>query len=145
MQIIHATDQSRNEITDLLQSQLLPSEDLPSALTDFYTVVDNGKVVGLIGMERYGHYGLLRSMVVHPNYRNRQIAATLVKMLEEQAVSSGITAMYLLTETADQYFSNKGYNTITREEVPNEVKQSSEFSHVCPVSAIVMKKPLATT
>ena len=142
MQIIHATEQSRNEITDLLQSQQLPSEDLPSVLTDSYTAVDNGKVVGLIGLERYGHYGLLRSMVVHPNYRNRQIAATLVKMLEEQAASSGITAIYLLTETANKYFSNKGYNTITREEVPNEVKQSSEFSHVCPVSAVVMRKQL---
>jgi len=142
MQITKATAQSRNEITDLLQSQQLPTDDLPSVLTDFYTVVDNGKVVGLIGMKRYNSYGLLRSMVVHPDYRNKQIAATLVKMLEEEATSSGITAMYLLTETADKYFSNKGYITITRDEVPDEVKGSSKFSHVCPVSAVVMRKAL---
>ena len=54
-------------------------------LTDFYTVIDEGKVIGLIGMERYGRYGLLRSMVVHPDYRNKRIAAILVNMLEEQA------------------------------------------------------------
>jgi amino-acid N-acetyltransferase len=142
MQITKATAQSRNKITDLLQSQQLPSADLPSVLTNFYTVVDNGNVVGLIGMERYNSYGLLRSMVVHPDYRNKQIASTLVKMLEEEATSSGITAMYLLTETADKYFSNRGYITITRDEVPDDVKGSSEFSQTCPVSAIVMRKEL---
>jgi len=142
MQIIKAAEQNRNEIIRLLQSQKLPTEDLPLAFTYFYTVVDNDKVIGLIGMERYNHYGLLRSMVVHPEYRNRQIATTLVKMLEEQAASSGVTAMYLLTEIADKYFSSKGYESIPRDQVPNEVKQSSEFSHVCPVSALVMRKIL---
>ena len=143
MQITKATAQNRNDITELLQSQQLPTADLPSTFSDFYTMIDNGIVIGLIGMERYGDYGLLRSLVVHPDYRNLQIAATLIKMLEEQVTSSGITAMYLLTETADKYFSRKGYNTITRDEVPDEVKQSSEFSHVCPVSAIVMRKDLS--
>jgi amino-acid N-acetyltransferase len=143
MQITKATAQSRNEIIGLLQSHKLPTEDLPAMLTYFYTVMDECRVIGVIGMERYGRYGLLRSMVVHPDYRNRRIAETLVIMLEEQAFSCGIMAMYLLTETADKYFSRKGYHIITRDEVPGEVKRSSEFSHVCPVSAIVMKKFLA--
>lgn len=142
MQVTKATDNSRIEIISLLQANSLPTQDLPLSLDEFFTAADEGKVIGLIGMERYGHYGLLRSMVVHPDYRNKQIAETLVKKLEEQAKASGITVMYLLTETADKYFSRKGYSTITRDEVPAEVKASSEFSHVCPVSATVMKKPL---
>ena len=68
MQIINATEQSRSEIIELLQSQKLPSQDLPLILTDFYAMVDAGKVIALIGMELYGHYGLLRSMVVQPHY-----------------------------------------------------------------------------
>jgi len=140
MQITKATEQSRKEITDLLQSQKLPTEDLPISLTDFYAAVEEGKLIGLIGMERYGNYGLLRSMVVHPDYRSRQIAATLVNHLEKQAASSGIKALYLLTETADQYFNKKGYDSVIRDEVPEEVKNSTEFSHVCPVSAVVMRK-----
>ena len=144
MQITTATAQSRNDIIDLLQSQKLPTADLPPVLADFYTITEDGKVIGAIGMERYSHYGLLRSMVVHPEYRNQQIAATLVQQLEKQAASSGIKVLYLLTETADQYFSRKGYHTISRDEVPDEVKGSSEFSHVCPVSAVVMKKVLAS-
>lgn len=142
MQIVKATEQSRGEIKSLLQYQSLPAEDLPDVLTDFYAAVDAGKLIGLIGMERYSHYGLLRSMVVHPDHRNKRIAEALVSRLEQDAKSTGITEMYLLTETADKYFSKKGYITITRDTVPAELKNSSEFSHVCPVSAIVMKKPL---
>lgn len=142
MQIVKATEQSRGEIKSLLQYQSLPAEDLPDVLTDFYAAVDAGKLIGLIGMERYSHYGLLRSMVVHPDHRNKRIAEALVSRLEQDAKSTGITEMYLLTETADKYFSKKGYITIARDTVPAELKNSSEFSHVCPVSAIVMKKPL---
>ena len=142
MQTVNASEKCQNEIIDLLRSNNLPWEDLPASLNDFYAMVDEGKIVGLIGMERYAHYGLLRSMVVHPDYRNRLIADKLVQALEQKAAISGITAMYLLTETAEQYFSKRNYQVITRSEVPQALFQSSEFSHVCPVSATVMKKDL---
>ncbi len=93
-------------------------------------------------MERYGAFGLLRSMAVHPGYRNQHIAASLVQELEKRAESTGIAAMYLLTETASGYFSRKGFIPAERDQVPDAVKSSSEFSHVCPVSAIVMRKSL---
>lgn len=141
--IIHkATEQARGAIKELLQSQKLPAEDLPGVLDDFYVATEHDQLVGLIGLERYGFDGLLRSMVVHPAYRNRQIAERLVQQLEDSAKASGIAAVYLLTETAETYFSRKNYQTINRGEVPPRLMQSSEFSHVCPVSATVMKKEL---
>jgi amino-acid N-acetyltransferase len=142
MRIIKATEQSRNEMINLLKSNNLPAEDLPKELDEFYTAMDGQRIVGLIGMERYSHYGLLRSMVVHPDYRNKQIAKKLVQLLEQKAANSEIITMYLLTETAENYFSRNNYQLITREEVPEELLLSSEFSHVCPVSATVMKKEL---
>ncbi|HEV7332555.1 MAG TPA: arsenic resistance N-acetyltransferase ArsN2 [Flavisolibacter sp.] len=142
MNILEASQSQRDAIIMLLQSQNLPAEDLPHVLQDFYVAEEDEKVIGLIGMERYGAFGLLRSMVVHPLYRNRQIAERLVQLLEEKAAASGIQDMYLLTETAEKYFDRKGYTTISRGEVPAEVQVSSEFSHVCPVSATVMKKNL---
>src|ERR1700751_4779984 len=122
MQIISAGEEKRQEILSLLQSEGLPSEDI-GLLTDFYVAVEERSVVGLIGMERYGQYGLLRSMVVHPYHRNRNIATNLVEILEKEAAASGITVLYLLTETADQYFSKKGYYTISRNVVPKELMQ----------------------
>lgn len=137
-----ATEQARTAIIGLLQSEKLPTEDLPAVLDDFLIATEDDNLVGLIGLERYGTAGLLRSMVVHPDYHNRHIAERLVLQLEETAKASGITAMYLLTETAEKYFSQKGYKTIARSNVPQTLMQSSEFSHVCPVSATVMKKEL---
>lgn len=142
MYIIEAGSQMRDEIIALLQSQKLPVEDLPLTLTDFYVAKEAGKIIGIIGMERFGQFGLLRSMVVHPDYRNQQIAAILVHFLEQLAAGSGIKSMYLLTETAAGYFSKKGYLAINRDQAPAEIKKSSEFSHVCPVSAIVMAKEI---
>jgi amino-acid N-acetyltransferase len=81
-------------------------------------------------------------MVVNKEYRDRNIASQLVERLEEYAVAVGIDVMYLLTETAPQYFERKSYQRITRDQVPKELQASSEFSHVCPDSAIVMKKAL---
>lgn len=142
MNITKATVKKRAEIISLLQSQELPSDDLPLLLNDFYTAMEGDQLIGLIGLERYGQYGLLRSMVVHPDYRNQQIAGSLVKMLEEKATSTGINSIYLLTETAAGYFSKKGYDAINRTEVPKDLMKSSEFSHVCPESATVMMKKL---
>ena len=142
MHIIPAEEERRDEIIQLLQSQKLPAEDLPVLLTGFYTAIENDQLVGVIGMERYGCFGLLRSMVVHPGFRNRQIAETLVNTLEQAAKSKEIISMYLLTETASKYFEKKGYKTIQREQVPEPVKASSEFSSICPVSATVMMKPI---
>ena len=142
MRIVNAGDERRDEIISLLQSQNLPTSDLPASLSGFYIALEDDKIIGVIGMERYGQYGLLRSMVVQPDYRNKQVAKTLVDNLEQAAASAGIVSIYLLTETAAKYFEEKGYKTIERKEVPAPVTTSTEFSHVCPVSAIVMKKAL---
>jgi amino-acid N-acetyltransferase len=142
MHIIKASEERRQEIVNLLQSEGLPHADI-GLLTDFYIAIEGQHLIGLIGMERYGPYGLLRSMVVHPDHRNRNIAASLIENLEQEAITSGVTILYLLTETADRYFLNKGFNAISRTDVPHVLMQSSEFSYACPSSAIVMKKSLA--
>lgn len=132
----------RPQIVSLLQANHLPVDDLPVMLNNFFVAMDQGTVIGGIGMETHGQYGLLRSMVVHPDYRNKNIATTLVAWLEMKAIESGIVELYLLTETASGYFQKKGFDVIERSNVPAPVTQSSEFSHVCPVSAIIMKKSL---
>jgi len=140
--ITKARNEQKQAIITLLQSEKLPIEDLPRSLDNFFVAVHNGKVIGAIGLEKYDHCGLLRSMVVNKEYRNKSTASQLVRELEGYAAELGIDCMYLLTETAPGYFERKGYQRIPREEVPQSLQMSSEFSHVCPVSAIVMKKPL---
>jgi amino-acid N-acetyltransferase len=77
--------------------------------------------------------------------RGQSLAAQLVAELERYAAALGLHTLYLLTETADQYFEKKGYERIHRAEVPEALKASTEFSHVCPASATVMKKALSAS
>jgi amino-acid N-acetyltransferase len=137
-----AENSQRDAIVALLLQEKLPVEDLPASLDNFLVAMVDEKIAGVIGIEFYQDCGLLRSMVVDKEYRNNHIASYLVNRLEEFARNSGITCIYLLTETAPQYFQNKGYNRMPRALVPDVIKTSSEFSHVCPASAVVMKKEI---
>jgi arsenate reductase (thioredoxin) len=85
---------------------------------------------------------LLRSMITNPAYRNKGIAGKLVRQLFQYAQSLKLTEIYLLTETAEKYFANKGFTSVLRDNVPEAIKQSQEFSHTCPSTAIVMKKEI---
>jgi amino-acid N-acetyltransferase len=140
--INQANSKNREAIVSLLQSASLPVEDLPQELRNFFIATDNGHVIGAIGLETYERNGLLRSLVVKPEYRKMKVAADLINELEKLAKSLGLQNVYLLTETAQGYFSTKGYETIGRDEAPGSLKQSTEFSHVCPSSAVLMKKML---
>jgi amino-acid N-acetyltransferase len=133
----------RENVIQLLTAVKLPVEDLPLSLENFYVVVDNSNVViGVAGLEIYGGYGLLRSLAILPEYRDQGIANQLLERVENLALLNNLKAICLLTETAHEYFSRKGYARIARADVPEAVRASSEFSHMCPVSAIVMKKEL---
>jgi amino-acid N-acetyltransferase len=133
----------KEKIIELLAAEKLPVADLPDALDNFIVATNDGPVAGVGGVEVYGNYGLLRSLVVHPEHRGEGIAANLLAQIDLISKQNGLLELYLLTETAPVYFEQKGFTKITRDDVPAVVQQSSEFSHVCPASAIVMKKSIA--
>jgi amino-acid N-acetyltransferase len=141
MEIINAASY-KDEIVDLLKAEKLPVDDLPASLENFLVATENDEVVGTVGLEYYGEYALLRSLAVKKENRSSGLAGNLLTKIEGLAQSNNAKEIFLLTETAPDYFTQKGYLTVSRAEVPVHVQQSSEFSHVCPVSAIVMKKLL---
>jgi amino-acid N-acetyltransferase len=132
----------QESILSLLSAEKLPVDDLPVVLDNFIVAIDNGEVIGVAGLELYGNYGLLRSVAVDKNQRGKGIAAQLLHKIEAIATNKGLEEIYLLTETAAEYFNNKGYEHIARMDIPEEIKESSQFRHVCPESAIAMKKAL---
>ena len=140
--IIDQAQPYRAEVIELLAAEKLPVADLPQTLNTFIVAIQDGAVIGVAGIEVYGVYGLLRSLAVKPAYRSSGIAGKLLDRIDAISKLKRLSALYLLTETTPGYFEKKDFQKITREDVPAEVQQSSEFSHVCPVSAIVMKKTL---
>ena len=127
----------------LLKSQL-PVEDLSDTLLTHFFVIrsDSGAVIAAIGLEPYGTVGLLRSLAVDSDYRNKGLGEALVNRLEKYARESGINQLVLLTTTADRYFRNLSYNEINRSDVPAVIQSTKEFSALCPESAICLFKDI---
>jgi N-acetylglutamate synthase-like GNAT family acetyltransferase len=47
-------------------------------------------------------------------------------------------AVYILTETADQNFSELGFKAIERDKLPLEIQTAQQCQTLCPVSVIAM-------
>lgn len=131
-----------NGVEKLLLDNKLPAEDINKDLPNFFVATDKDSIIGAIGFEVYADNGLLRSMVIDTAHRKHGIAAALINELFTDARKKNLKEMYLLTETAADYFTKKDFQRVERDQVPESLKQSSEFSHVCPSSAIVMKKKI---
>lgn len=129
-----------DDVIELLRASHLPHGDVKweGNLMIAYRQGDEKELVGSGGLELYGSYALLRSVVVSASSRGQSIGQHIVDDLLERARVSDITAVYLLTETARGFFAKKGFHEIERQQVPGAVTQSSEFTSVCPVSAACM-------
>jgi amino-acid N-acetyltransferase len=141
--IRHDHSDDLSALSQLLTSAGLPTADLSSA-HQFQTWVleEDGSILGVIGLERFGSDALLRSLVVAPEHRKRGLGRELVARLEHDARVDGVQQLVLLTETAQSFFRRLGYAVTGRSQVSNEVKQSAEFRSLCPASAICMSKAL---
>jgi arsenite methyltransferase len=100
-------------------------------------------VAGAAGLEVYGRDGLLRSVVVDPVWQGRGLARELVASRLHQAAKLGLRTVYLLTGTAAGYFSQLGFTPVDRSEAPQGLRDSPEFTSLCPDSTL-MRRGLAT-
>jgi len=142
--IAPANPQDFDEVIAQLDAAALPTEDLErSSMAQFLVARDgSGKVIGAIGVERYGRTALLRSLVVAPDCRNRDLGTQLVAKLEARCRSWAMADLFLLTTTARDFFARHGYRAIGREAVPVALRTAAEFTRLCPDSAVCMTKSL---
>ena len=126
----------------LLSEAGLPTEDL--TIERLALVAErNGRVAGMIGLERFDGLGLLRSLVVSRDNRRGGLGKALVGALEQMAVDSNMAELWLLTIDADAWFARLGYEAQQRELAPAEIRETDEFSKLCPGDAVLMRKILA--
>ena len=137
-----AASRDLGAIRALLEACGLPTSDLVSASPQFVVIRDAGRIVAAGALERFGPAALLRSIVVASDQRDQGLGRQLTRELEHRAVSSGISQLILLTETAAEFFERQGYRVIERTAAPAAVQRSAEFSHLCPRSATCMVKIL---
>lgn len=126
----------------LLAANGLPTDGVGAALGSFLVAEQDGALVGVVGVERCREYGLLRSTAVDDHWRGRGLGRRLVERAIAAAEAKGLKALYLLTTTAERYFPSFGFAVTSREEVPDEIRNTAEFQVACPASAVVMVRPI---
>ena len=62
--------------------------------------------------------------------------------MEQRARALGIDRLFLLTDTAERFFSDAGYRRIDRANVPASVTRTAQFASLCPASAACLRKDL---
>ncbi len=141
--IREATAADLSTAIDSLRAAGLPVEDLTAGHMDAFLVAsDQYGAVGIIGLEAHGDVALLRSLVVDPGRRGAGIGQSLVAALESKARDQGIKECWLLTIDADAFFTRLGYAIRDRDSAPESIRDSSEFSSLCPADAVLMSKRL---
>jgi amino-acid N-acetyltransferase len=138
-----ATNGDLAAIETLLTSSHLPIDGVRETLRDFLVAEADDQIVGVVGMEYCGNYGLLRSTAVAPEWRGHRVAKRLVERIIAHAEARGIRALYLLTTTAERYFPSFGFQVTARDSVPEEVRSTAEFQGACPASATVMCRSMS--
>jgi amino-acid N-acetyltransferase len=128
---------------DLLGRAGLPDNEVAPRWGHFFVVrEDDGRVVGVAGLEVHGEHGLLRSVAVEPAYRGQGLAAALVEAVVARARLLELREVFLLTTTASDYFPRLGFKECARDAVPDAVRESWEFRSGCPKTAVVMVRPV---
>ena len=141
-----ANESDRAAIVVLLQNTNLLPDGIESHLKNVIVIRHPEAVAGLeflvgsAGLEIYGKSALLRSLAVHPDFQGTGLGTRLVNRIIDVAKGKGITHLFLLTDSAEDYFKKRGFVVVGRNLVPDDMKQSIEFTTLCTSSPSMMRE-----
>jgi len=133
-----ATSDDLNTVVELLHANGLPDDGLAAHIDHVLVAENASEIVGSAGLELYGTSALLRSVSVRPALQGTGLGQRLTRAALDKARQYAVEQVFLLTETAIDFFPRFGFQPTTRDNVPPAVKQSIEFVSACPDSAVVM-------
>jgi amino-acid N-acetyltransferase len=130
-------------LIELLSRFALPTSDInqPGSIY-FFGCHQKGKLIGSVGIEICKKSAILRSLATHEEVRNTGLGRALVEHAELNASLMGVDAIYLLTTTAADFFERLGYGQLCREQVPDAIKKTTQFTDLCPATSYLMRKLL---
>lgn len=130
-------------VKHLLQSVELPTSDITAEhLSHFFACGSNADLTGVVGLEIFDDVALLRSLAIAAAQRHAGLGAMLTSHAERHALEQGAQSLYLLTDTAEQFFARIGYVHAPRAQAPAAIRNTREFSDICPANSAFMVKHL---
>jgi N-acetylglutamate synthase-like GNAT family acetyltransferase len=124
----------------LLSASGLPADDIGAHLATLLVGEQHRAIVAAGALEPLGTAALLRSLVVASLYRGRGWGSRMARHLIAMAHSLGIRDLYLLTEMSPEFFAALDFVSRPREDAPQAVRATRQFSALCPATAILMHR-----
>jgi len=141
-EIVRANKENIPKLKEFLKSLDLVFEDIEEHIENFLIIKKNSSIIGCSAVENYEKVGLLRSVGVDPNYQGQGLGKLITNHSIGFAKDLGIKELYLLTDTAKDFFKKFGFEVVSRETVDNQIKQTYEYRKGCPETSNIMKKML---
>ncbi|PYP00345.1 MAG: GNAT family N-acetyltransferase [Gemmatimonadetes bacterium] len=141
-EITAATPADLPAVLELIDASGLPRAGLDNHVATTLVARESSRIVGTAALELYGGSALLRSVAVAAAVRGQGLGQRLTTAALELASRHGVRTVYLLTETAGEFFPKLGFTMIERSAVDPAVQVSQEFTTACPASALVMAKQI---
>ncbi len=130
-------------VESALRDAQLPLDGLHDQFGESYAVAEaGGHVIGVEGIEVHGDDGLLRSAAVVSAWRGKGVGDALTRDRIEWSRRRGLRSLYLLTNTAGEYFPRFGFAPVKRDSAPEPLQRSKEFAECCRSTALCMSLSL---
>lgn len=132
--IRQATEKDIFQIKRLLRDANVNEKGVEESVQHFFVVeeineedVGVSQMVGAVGMEVHGQYGLLRSFVLQRANWNPRVGLQLIDILLSYAVKSKLSKVYMLAGDCNAFFEQIGFSAVEKEELPEEIQCSTHM------------------
>jgi UDP-N-acetylmuramate: L-alanyl-gamma-D-glutamyl-meso-diaminopimelate ligase len=130
-------------VRDLFARIGLPEPARDEQLGSFFVLRNEQGVVGTVALEVLGDDAILRALAVDPEFRGAGYGWMLADMAVNQARWRGVRRIYLLTETASDFFAAKfGFRVVDRSTLSKQVSASETFTRGTGATLVAMRLDL---
>ncbi len=131
-------------ISVMLVQAGLPDEDVADHLDTFLVIEKGYAIVGVIGLELLKDGSVLaRSLVVEERQRGQGLADLLWEGALFLARDRGAKTLWAMTYSVDDLLTRWGCKAIAREDAPEPLKVTRQFSTLCTDQARVYRLDLS--
>lgn len=131
-----------NILKEFMKKLNLVYEEIEKHLEDFFIIRVENKTVGCAGIEHYDDVGLLRSVGIDEELQGKGLGKKIVTKMIDYALEKGIVNLYLITNSAEDFFKKFDFTIVSRSEVDSRIQQTYEYTTGCEETASVMVKKI---
>lgn len=137
--IRRASEGDLEDVIELLKRSDLPVAGIAGHHLRYVVALEGERLIGCVGAEVYGELALIRSLAVAEDRQGTGLGRRLVREILDRLTFRGIREFYLLTTTAEKFFSARGFETVPRSSLPDVLQGSEELRGACPATATSMR------